>query len=114
LINVVNFLAADFAFAERDFTIHKAGSGDAPQVKDDFEQFVVMIGFMNGLNNAFRQDAQQGIEVIGNSALVTHHRYSSISCGAHGLATAFQNFDKRERTPKDTGLPTSQVFLPGA
>lgn len=51
-----NFIRANFGLAQGDFAIRKAGSGNTPKAHDDFEQFIVMIDFVNGLDDVFRQD----------------------------------------------------------
>lgn len=69
LVHKVNFGTRDFFLAQDDLAVNEARRGDAPQVEDDFEQIVVVIGFMDGRNDFFRENVEQGVEVVGDFQL---------------------------------------------
>jgi len=62
--NVIKFGAHDLFVDKNRLTLDIARRGDAPQVKDDLEQVIVIVGFMDGLDDVAGQNTQQGIQVV--------------------------------------------------
>ena len=52
-----------------EIAVDEAGGRHASQVEDDLEQVVVVVGFMDGCDDALRQDVEQGIQVVCDSEL---------------------------------------------
>ncbi len=70
--DMIQFFAGDLFLAQDGLFFNIARRGNPPQIQDDLEQFIVIIGLVNSLDNRFWNDTQEDIQIIGNAALVTH------------------------------------------
>jgi hypothetical protein len=67
LDHVVQFGTRDFLIDQDLFALNIARRWDAPQVQDDLQQVIVIIGFVDGFDDIPGQYTQQGIQVISYS-----------------------------------------------
>jgi len=63
-------ILADLTLAQHQLPVHKTGLRQPAQVQDDFQQAIALIGFPQRLFDGWRQDLEQGIQVIRNSSLL--------------------------------------------
>ena len=64
LNHMIKFCSGDFLLNQDLLALDVARSRDTPQVEDDLEQVIVIIGFMDGFDNITGQNPQQGIQVV--------------------------------------------------
>jgi hypothetical protein len=67
--HMVKFGARDFLFNQNRLALDIARGRDTPQVEDDLQQVIVIVGFMDGFDNIAWQNTQQGIQVVSYSQL---------------------------------------------
>ena len=67
--DVVDFCAADFFVEQCNFTVHKAGGGNAAEVNDDLQQFLAVVRLFHGMTDVCREDVQKDVEVVCDSML---------------------------------------------
>jgi hypothetical protein len=64
LHNVVKLGAGQLFTAEYDFIFNEARGGDAPEVKDDFEQIVAVVRLFHSVADVRREHVEQGVQII--------------------------------------------------
>jgi len=65
----IQFFARHFTPAQFFFTVHKTGSWNATQVKDNFQQVIRIIKLYHRFTNVRRQHFQKVLQIVGYSSL---------------------------------------------
>ncbi len=64
LIHEIDLGAGDLVPAEDHLSIHVTGSGHAPQVQDDLQQVIAVVGLFDRAADIFRKHRKQGFQVV--------------------------------------------------
>ena len=56
LCNMVDLSTGDLSVEQRNFTVHKAGSGNTTEVDDDLQQFLAVVRLLHGVTDIGGED----------------------------------------------------------
>jgi hypothetical protein len=63
-VDIIDLGARHFSFAQTDLMIYKTRGGDSPQIKDDLEQVLRVVGSLHRVADVERKDIEKGIEIV--------------------------------------------------
>ena len=64
LVHIINLGVRYFRFSQVDLVVHKTGGGDAPQVKNDLEQVLRVVGSLHRMTDIERKHIEKGVKIV--------------------------------------------------